>query len=172
MVIMLQGSNSKIVVDRVKEKAAEIQKRLPAGIKINAFYDRTELIQACVSTISNALFQGGLLVVLVLFLFLGNMRLSAIVCLSLPLSALFCFILMKAFNVSANLMSLGGLVVALGMIVDGNIVVGENIFRHMSGGISGKERVGACFKAVKEVAVPVFFAILIIVMVFVPLFSL
>jgi heavy metal efflux system protein len=172
MVIMLKDSNSKIVIDRVKEKAAEIQKRLPGGIKINAFYDRTELIQACVRTISSALFQGGLLVMLVLFLFLGNMRLSAIVCLTLPLSALFCFILMKVFNVSANLMSLGGLVVALGMIVDANIVVGENIFRHMSGKKSGEERISSCFTAVKEVAVPVFFAILIIVIVFVPLFSL
>jgi len=172
MVIMLKDSNSKIVVNKVKEKVSEIQKRLPQGIKINAFYDRTELIQACIKTISDALLQGGLLVILVLFLFLGSMRLSAIVCLSLPLSALVCFILMKLTNLSANLMSLGGLTIALGMVVDANIVVGENIFRHMSEKKSGKESIGICFEAVREVAAPVLFAVLIIITVFLPLFSL
>lgn len=173
MAIMLKDSNSKTVVDKVKEKVAEVQKRLPHGIKINAFYDRTELIQACIKTISDALLQGGLLVIFVLFLFLGSMRLSAIVCLSLPLSAFICFIFMKFANILANLMSLGGLAIALGMIVDANIVIGENIFRHLTlEKKSLKERIGICLEAVEEVAVPVVFAILIIVLVFLPLFSL
>ncbi|HLD30058.1 MAG TPA: efflux RND transporter permease subunit, partial [bacterium] len=122
MAIMLKDSNSKTVVTGVKNKIAEIRKRLPEGIKINAFYDRTELIQACIKTMSDALMQGGLLVILVLILFLGSLRLSLIVCLSLPLSSFICFIVMKIMGISANLMSLGGLAVALGMIVDANIV--------------------------------------------------
>jgi len=172
MVIMLKGSNSKTVAAKVKERIAEIQKRLPEGIKINTFYDRTELIQDCVRTVSDALLQGGFLVILVLFLFLGSIRLSTIVCLSLPLSALICFILMKATGLSANLMSLGGLAIALGMIVDANIVVGENIFRHLCERHPSTDKMSICLEAVREVAIPVLFAILIIVAVFLPLFSL
>jgi len=172
MVIMLKDSNSKEVVTKVRERIAQIQQRLPEGVKINTFYDRTELIEACVRTVSDALMQGGLLVIFVLFLFLGSFRLSAIVCLSLPISALICFILMKMTGLSANLMSLGGLAIALGMIVDANIVVGENIFRHLSERHLSKDKISICSEAVREVAVPVLFAILIIVLVFVPLFSL
>src|SRR3989339_164958 len=162
MAIMLKDSNSKTVVTGVKNKIAEIRKRLPEGIKINAFYDRTELIQACIKTMSDALMQGGFLVILVLILFLGTLRLSLIVCLSLPLSSFICFIVMKIMGISANLMSLGGLAVALGMIVDANIVVGENIFRHLSEKKTVKDKIGVCFEATKEVAAPVLFAILII----------
>jgi len=172
MVIMLKDSNSKTVVAKVKERIAEIQKRLPEGVKINTFYDRTELIQACIRTVSDALWQGGLLVIFILFLFLGSMRLSTIVCLSLPISALICFILMKATGLSANLMSLGGLAIAVGMVVDANIVVSENIFRHLSESRSAKDKLNICLEAVGEVAIPVLFAILIIVVVFLPLFSL
>ena len=142
MAIMLKDSNSKTVVTGVKNKIAEIRKRLPEGIKINAFYDRTELIQACIKTMSDALMQGGLLVILVLILFLGSLRLSLIVCLSLPLSSFICFIVMKTTGISANLMSLGGLAVALGMIVDANIVVGENIFRHLSERKDARDKLG------------------------------
>ncbi len=172
MAIMLKDSNSKTVVDSVKAKVADIQKRLPFGIKINPFYDRTELIRACIKTVSDALLQGGLLVILMLFLFLGSARLSIIVCLSLPLSALICFICMQMAGISANLMSLGGLAIALGMIVDANIVVGENMFRHLSERKSKSEKLTVCLEAVKEVAMPVLFAIMIIVIVFLPLFSL
>ncbi|MFA4889954.1 MAG: CusA/CzcA family heavy metal efflux RND transporter [Candidatus Omnitrophota bacterium] len=172
MVIMLKDSNSKTVAESVKHKMAQIQKRLPQGIKINTFYDRTELIQACIRTVSDALLQGGALVILVLFMFLGSMRLSTIVCLSLPLSALICFILMRMTGVSANLMSLGGLAIALGMIVDANIVIGENIFRHLSERKTASPKLVICLEAVKEVATPVLFAILIIIIVFLPLFSL
>ncbi|MDP8262359.1 MAG: CusA/CzcA family heavy metal efflux RND transporter [Candidatus Ancaeobacter aquaticus] len=172
MVIMLKDSNARSVVDRVKSKIYEIQKRLPKGVTLDVFYDRMELIESCVGTISKALLQGGFLVILVLFLFIGNLRLSAIVCLSIPLTALICFILMRYTGVSANLMSLGGLAIAIGMIVDANIVVGENIYRHLSEEDSGKDKITVCIESVKEVARPVLFSILIIILVFVPLFSL
>lgn len=172
MAIMLKGANSKEVVDRVKKEIPKIQERLPAGIKINPFYDRTELTKACINTVSNALLQGGVLVIIVLFLFLGDFRTSSIVCLSLPLSALICFIAMKLTGVTANLMSLGGLAIAVGMIVDANIVVTENIFRHLTEKKEEKNIIPVCINAVTEVATPVVFAILIIIIVFVPLFSL
>ncbi|OGS21006.1 MAG: metal transporter [Elusimicrobia bacterium RIFOXYA2_FULL_40_6] len=174
MVIMLKDANSKNVADLVKKEIKKIQDRLPGGIKINPFYDRTELIEACISTVSKALLEGGLLVVLVLFLFLGDFRTAAVVCLSLPLSALITFIMMKWFGLSANLMSLGGLVVAMGMIVDASIVVAENMFRHLSEkkGATIQEKTGICLNAVTEVARPVFFAILITIITKVPLFAL
>lgn len=172
MVIMLKGANSKEVVDKVKKKILEIQKRLPDGAKINTFYNRTELIKACINTVSNALLQGGLLVIIVLFLFLGDFRTASIVCLSLPFSALISFIIMKWTGLTANLMSLGGLAVAIGMIVDANIVVAENIFRHLTKKKESKSIIETCIVATNEVARPVMFAILIIILVFAPLFSL
>jgi len=174
MVIMLKDGNSKNVVDLVKKEIIKIQERLPQGIKINPFYDRTELIKACINTVTKALIEGVILVMLVLFLFLGDFRTAAVVCFSLPLSALITFIMMKLFGFSANLMSLGGLVIAMGMIVDASIVVAENMFRHLSekkGNIL-KEKTGICLNAVIEVARPVFFAILITIITKVPLFVL
>jgi len=174
MVIMLKDANSKTVVDTVKKEIKKIEERLPNGIKIKPFYDRTELISACIRTVTNALMQGGILVVIVLFLFLGDFRTATVVCLSLPLSALIAFIMMKLFGFSANLMSLGGLVIAVGMIVDASIVVSENIFRHLSEkkNVLVKEKISICLAAVSEVARPVFFAILITIITHVPLFAL
>ena len=173
MTIMLKDQNSKLVVEAVKKAIPKIQAGLPQGVRIDTFYDRTELIQACIRTVGNALWQGGLLVIVVLFLFLGNLRAALIVALSLPLTAFVAFILMGSQGVTANLMSLGGLAIALGMIVDASIVVSENIARHLSeksgGGLTRTEIV---YEAVREVARPVVFAILIIVIVFLPLFSL
>ena len=173
MVIMLRGSNSKLVVDAVKSAIPRIQSGLPEDVKISTFYDRTTLIQACIRTVANALMQGGVLIVIVLFLFLGNFRTSVIVALSLPFTAFITFILMGWYGVTANLMSLGGLAVAIGMIVDASIVISENITRHLS------ERSGSAaprsvivYEAVHEVARPIIFAILIIVIVFFPLFTL
>ena len=132
MAIMLKDANSKTVVDKIKQEIKKIEERLPNGIKIKPFYDRTELIKACIDTVVKALLEGGVLVILILFLFLGDFRTATVVCLSLPLSALITFIMMKWFGLSANLMSLGGLVIAMGMIVDASIVVAENIYRHLS----------------------------------------
>ncbi|MBN2183634.1 MAG: efflux RND transporter permease subunit [Sedimentisphaerales bacterium] len=173
MVIMLKGSNSKRVVDRVRAEIPEIQKSLPAGVKISSFYDRTNLIQACIRTVSSALGQGIIFIILVLFIVLWDIRAALTVAVSLPLTAGAALILMGWQGVTANLMSLGGLVIAIGMIVDGAIVVTENISRHMHDkAYSNVSRTAITFEAVREVARPVMFAILIIIVVFLPLFSL
>ncbi|MBU4366802.1 MAG: CusA/CzcA family heavy metal efflux RND transporter, partial [Verrucomicrobia bacterium] len=173
MVIMLKGANSKLVVDSVKRTIPKIQERLPEGVKINPFYDRTSLIQACVGTVRGALWQGAILVMAVLFLFLGNVRGAFIVALSIALTACVVFILMGWQGVTANLMSLGGLAIALGMIVDASIVVTENVARHLAEKKgAGLSAIQITFEAVREVARPVIFAILIIVIVFLPLLTL
>ena len=173
MVIMLKGSNSKHVVDRVRAEIPEIQKSLPAGVRISPFYDRTSLIQACIRTVSTALGQGIIFIVLVLFIVLWDIRAALTVAVSLPMTAAAAFILMGWQSVTANLMSLGGLVIAIGMIVDGAIVVTENIARHMHDKAnSDKPRTAVALEAVREVARPVMFAIMIIVVVFLPLFTL
>lgn len=173
MVIMLRGENSKLVVDRVKKAIPAIQSSLPKDVKISPFYDRTELIQACIHTVADALLQGGLFVIAVLFLFLGNFRTALVVALSLPLSAFVAFLFMGWQGVTANLMSLGGLAIALGMVVDASIVVSENIYRHLSQRAGcGEDRLTIVFEAVKEVARPVIFAILIIIVVLIPLLTL
>ncbi len=173
MAIMLRGANSKVVVDLVKKAIPKIQASLPKDVKINPFYDRTALIQSCIKTVGDALMQGGIFVVVVLFLFLGNLRAALIVALSLPLTALITFIFMGRQGVTANLMSLGGLAIAIGMIVDASIVIAENIARHFSlHAGSGRPRAHIAFEAVSEVAKPIIFAILIIVIVFMPLFTL
>lgn len=173
MTIMLKGANSKEVVDRVKAAIAKIQVALPDDVKISPFYDRTALIRACIRTVSSALVQGGVFVVVVLFLFLGNLRAAVVVALSLPLTAFFAFILMGWGGVTANLMSLGGLAIAIGMIVDASIVVTENLTRHVSErDARGLPRVRIAHEAVREVARPVIFAILTIILVLLPVFTL
>ncbi len=173
MTIMLKGANSKLVVDRVKQEIPEIQKSLPPGVRIRPFYDRTDLIQACIRTVSGALAQGGVFVVLVLFLLLWDLRAALTVALSLPLTAAATFVLMDGADVTANLMSLGGLVIAVGMVVDAAIIVTENITRHMGAEASGgRTRTEIAFHAVREVVRPVIFAVIIMVIVFVPLFTL
>lgn len=173
MVIMLRGENSKLVVDRVKKAIPQIQASLPQDVRISTFYDRTALIQACIKTVADALMQGGVFVIGVLFLFLWNFRAALITALSLPLTAFITFILMGSQGVTANLMSLGGLAIAIGMVVDASIVVCENIMRHLTERTgSGIERAVIVYEAVREVARPVLFSILIIIIVFFPLFTL
>ena len=173
MVIMLRGANSKIVVDSVKKAIPAVQASLPKDVTLKPFYDRTSLIQACIKTVSDALMQGGLFVVLVLFMFLGNFRGAVIVALALPFTAFITFILMGWQGVTANLMSLGGLALALGMVVDASIVVTENIARLLSERAGEKALKGTIvYEAIIEVARPIVFAILIIVVVLLPLFTL
>ncbi len=173
MVIMLKDSNSKHVVDRVRAEIPQIQKTLPPGVKIVPFYDRTSLIQACIRTVSSALGQGAILIIVVLFLVLWDLRAAVSVAIALPMTAAATFLLMGRQGVTGNLMSLGGLVIAIGMIVDGAIVVTENITRHMrQKADSDLSRTTIAFEAVREVARPVIFAILIIIIVFIPLFTL
>ncbi len=173
MVIMLRGENSKVVVDAVKKTIPQIQYSLPKGVTISTFYDRTSLIEACIKTVSDALLEGGLFVIIILFLFLGDFKASLIVTFSIPITVLATFIFMNQLDITANLMSLGGLAIAIGMLVDSSIVITENIKRHITEkrdrDVPMLEKV--CSAAV-EVAKPVIFAILIIIIVFFPLFTL
>jgi len=172
MVIMLRGENSRDVVTRVKEAIPAIQKSLPKGIRLNVFYDRTSLIEACIRTVVNALMEGGIFVVIVLFLFLAELRTALIVLASLPLTFLATFLVMGWAGLSSNLMSLGGLAFSVGMVVDASIVIVENIRRHFAERHEGKFRMQVTARAVEEVARPVAFSVLIIGIVLVPLFSL
>ena len=173
MVIMLRGENSKVVVDAVKKTIPQIQSSLPKGVTISTFYDRTSLIEACIKTVSDALLEGGIFVIIILFLFLGDFKASLIVTFSIPITVLATFIFMNQLDITANLMSLGGLAIAIGMLVDSSIVITENIKRHITEkrdrDVPMLEKV--CSAAV-EVAKPVIFAILIIIIVFFPLFTL
>jgi cobalt-zinc-cadmium resistance protein CzcA len=172
MAIMLRGENSKTVVSAVKDAVAKIQERLPEGMHIDIFYDRTALIEACIKTVKDALFQGAILVIIVLFLFLAEFRTAAIVVLSLPITFLFTFIIMGASGLSSNLMSLGGLAFSVGMVVDASIVVAENVRRHLAEHRDPRARGRVVVEAMVEVAQPVTFSVLIIALVLLPLLTL
>ncbi len=172
MAIMLRGENSKTVVSAVEHAIANIQQRLPKGLRINVFYDRTELIEACIKTVRNALLEGGVLVIIVLFLFLAETRTAAVVVLSLPITFLFTFLIMRGYGLSANLMSLGGLAFSVGMVVDASIVVAENIRRHLAEHRQRGDRGRVVVEAMVEIAQPVTFSVLIIALVLLPLLTL
>ncbi len=172
MVIMLKDENSREVVDRVKETVEKIKTTLPSDVKLTAFYDRTSLIEACVETVTGALMQGGLLVILILFLFLAEIRTALVVLLSLPVTFFLTFTVMKYLGMSANLMSLGGLAFSVGMVVDASIVIVENIRRHFCGNQGTTDRRILTIKAVQEVASPVAFSAMIISIILLPLYSL
>lgn len=173
MTVMLKGANSKTVVDRVKKEIPAISKSLPPGVILTPFYDRTDLIQACISTVSNAIFQGGILVIVILFLLLWDLRAALTVTIALPLTAAATFLLMSWQEITANLMSLGGLVIAIGVVVNGSIFITENIVRHMrEHADSDRSRSEIAWKAAAEVARPAMFSILIVIVVFAPLFTL
>ncbi|RKX33196.1 MAG: CusA/CzcA family heavy metal efflux RND transporter [Verrucomicrobia bacterium] len=172
MVLKLIGANTNEVIDAVKRELRAIELVLPAGVTINPYYDQGALVEAVVATVTNALIQGVGLVLLVLLLFMGGIRGSVVVALSIPFSVLFAFILMKQFGISANLMSLGGLAIAIGMMVDGAIVIVENVDRHLRERGSGASRREIVVDACSEVSRPIAFAISIIIIVFLPLFTL
>ncbi len=170
LVLGLRGANAQKVVREVKARLEIIGKTLPPGITIQPFYDRGNLVERAVNTVSKALMEAIVLVLVLLLLFLGNLRAALVVALILPLSALGTFILMQQFNLSANLMSLGGLAIAIGMLVDAAVVVVENLQARPSA--AGKLQLHDVFRAVQEVALPVTSGMLIIMMVFVPLLTL
>jgi cobalt-zinc-cadmium resistance protein CzcA len=173
LVLMLMGGNSREIVTNVKTKVDEINRVLPADVSIVPFYDRTELVNRAIWTVEKALLEGAVLVVAVLIVFLGNLRSAVIVSLMLPLSILSTFVLMKGLGLSANLMSLGGLAIGIGMLVDGAVVMVENIYRHLSDKQArGGSTMHHILEAAREVGRPVLFGILIIIVVFLPLFSL
>lgn len=176
LVLGLRGANAQSVVDGVKQRLAEIAPSLPAGITIEPFYDRSRLVERAVGTVSKALFEAIVLVVLLLLAFLGNLRAALVVALMLPLSALATFILMRMFDLSANLMSLGGLAIAIGMLVDAAVVVVENVESQLAGGPDSAPEalptLHLVFRAAREVASPVASGIVIIILVFLPLLTL
>ena len=174
LVLALRGADARAVVDGVKARLAELSPSLPEGVEINVFYDRSGLIERAVGTVSKALVEASILVVILLFLFLGNVRAAIVVSLTLPFAALVTFVMMQAFGLTANLMSLGGLAIAIGMLVDAAVVVVENTVEHLAhhkadDNVPVLHRV---YRACSEVAVPVAAGILIICLVFVPLLSL
>ncbi len=173
IVLKRSGENTKQVIENAKAKMAVAQKALPKGVTIEPYYDQTELVQKAVGNAERALLEGGVLVVVVLFLFLGEIRSALVVVSAVPLSMLVAFLLMELTGLSANLMSLGGLAVGIGMMVDGAVVMVENAFRVVSLRRAGRPgRDAAILDAAREVVNPVAFAILIIVVVFLPLFAL
>ena len=172
LVLGLRGANAQNVVAGVKAKLAEIAPTLPAGTTIEPFYDRSHLVGRAVGTVSKALLEAIVLVVLLLLAFLGNLRGALVVALILPLSALATFILMRLFGLSANLMSLGGLAIAIGMLVDAAVVVVENIENQLAEAPENLPTLHLIYRAAREVAAPVASGIAIIVIVFLPLLTL
>jgi len=172
MIIMLKGENAKEVVNRVKETIDKIQNTLPPGVRINVFYDRTSLIEACIKTVMDALLQGGIFVILVLFLFIAELRPSLIVVFSLPFTFLVSFIIMGRVGLTSNLMSLGGLAFSVGIVVDASIVIVENIRRHLAHRPHTEMKWMIVASSVAEVARPIAFSVLIIAIILVPLFTL
>lgn len=173
LVLKLYGKNTSEVISALYKKIRELQQNLPAGVKLEPYYEQADLVNNATDTVKNALLQGIVLVMIVLVLFLGNFRASLIVASSMPFCAAVAIIGMDMLGISANLMSLGGIAIALGMLVDGSIVVTENIIRCL--GLTENKslsRLQIIEKAACEVGRPIAFALIIIIAVFVPLFAL
>ncbi|WP_374336537.1 efflux RND transporter permease subunit [Methyloversatilis sp.] len=175
VVMMMAGGNAKAVVSDIKKKVATINDNnmLPGGLKIEAYYDRSELVDAALATVIKVLIEGVIFVVIVLYLFLGDLRSSVIVIATLVVTPLVTFMAMNQLGLSANLMSLGGLAIAIGLMVDGSVVVVENAFERLGHAEEeGESRIRVILSAVMEVATPVIFGIGIIILVFLPLMTL
>ena len=173
IVLQLKGTDTNSVIQSIRKKVDAIQATLPPDVKIASVYDQADLIQKAVGTVRKALEESAFLIVAVLFLFLWNIRSALVVLVSIPLSMLAAIIMMRLIGLSANLQSLGGLAIAIGMMVDGSLVMVENIVRHLAEPHGRNRpltyRVAA---AAREVSNPIFFAVLIIIVVFLPLFTL
>jgi cobalt-zinc-cadmium resistance protein CzcA len=174
LVLSLRGANARQTIIGIEQKLAEISSGFPPGVKINVFYNRGNLVDKAVDTVNHALFEAIVLVVILLILFLGNLRAALTVALALPLAAMVTFIMMHLTGMSANLMSLGGLAIAIGMLVDAAVVVVENVITHLAHTEKARRlpRLHVIYRAVKEVAAPVTSGILIIIIVFLPLLTL
>ena len=175
-VLMIRGGNARQVVEAVKTKVEDLQQSniLPSGTKLLPFYDRIELVAAAIATVRDALIEGIVLVVFVFFFFLGHVRSAVVVTVSLIVTPLITFIVMQRLGLSANLMTLGGLAIAIGEIADGSLVVVENVYRHLAQnhGATRKSTSEVILQATKEVGRPILFGILIISVVFLPLMTL
>ncbi len=173
IVMMIAGGNAKEVVGRIKQRVDEINSKgmLPDGLQIVPYYDRSELVDAALHTVSKVLVEGIVLVIVILFLFLGDLRSSLIVIATLVLTPALTFMVMNHYGLSANLMSLGGLAIAIGLMIDGSVVVVENVFAKL-GHRRGQNRNHVVYDAVLEVGTPVIFGICVIILVFLPLMTL
>ncbi|PTQ81219.1 efflux RND transporter permease subunit [Nitrosomonas ureae] len=175
IVMMLRGGNAKEIVGRIKEKVAEINERgiLPNGLQIVPFYDRTDLVDGALSTVQSTLMESLILVIVVLSIFLGTIRTSIVVCFTLIITPLITFMIMNYNNMPANLMSLGGLTIALGMMVDPTVVVVENIYQRLGEAKgTGQSKFDVIVNAVAEVGTPVIFGVFVTILVFLPLITL
>ncbi len=166
MAIKLYGSNASEVIERVENRIQSINKSLPSGVSIVPYYQQKDIVESAVNTVNKALIQGIILVALVLLLFIGSIRPSIVVALSIPFSVMFAFIAMGLLGISANLMSLGGLAIAMGLMVDATIVMVENIDRQLQQSEPHQSKLMLIKQACKEVAQPILFAITIIIIVF------
>jgi cobalt-zinc-cadmium resistance protein CzcA len=174
IVMMLRGENSRDVVKRVEAKVREINENnvLPEGIRIVPYYDRSDIVKASVGTVNKALIEGSILVLIILYLLLNSIRGSIVVLIALPLSLLATFIIMKLTGITANLMSLGGLAISIGMIIDTTIIQVENVQRHLSEEGERHPKLVTVLKAVMEVRKPSIFGELIIAITFIPILAL
>lgn len=172
LVLTLKGANAKETIVQIKERLEKLQPLLPKGVSIVPFYDRSELIEKAVNTVSKALIEAIVLVIILLMLFLGDLRAAIAVSVILPFSLAIAFVMMKYFGLTANLMSLGGLAIAIGMLVDSAVVVVENVFARLSEKDQDLPKLHQVYRATKEVSTAVFSGILIIAVVFLPLLTL
>jgi cobalt-zinc-cadmium resistance protein CzcA len=174
LVLSLRGANAGQTVADIEQKLTELSSSLPTGVTLDVFYNRGDLVNSALSSVTNALLQAIALVVILLVLFLGNLRAALVVALVLPLAALVTFILMRSMGMSANLMSLGGLAIAIGMLVDAAVVVVENVLSQLAHKEKAARlpRLHIIYRATREVAAPVIAGSLIIIIVFLPLLAL
>jgi cobalt-zinc-cadmium resistance protein CzcA len=173
IVMKLFGENTSNVIDRLNLKFEEVEEALPQGVTIIPYYNQSRLVNNATGTVKNALLMGALLVVITLFVFLGNVRSALIVALALPLCALIAVIFMKQSGLSANLMSLGGIAIAIGMLGDASIVMVENVYRSLNDERNKlASKVEVIISSAREVARPILFSVAIIIIVFLPLFTL
>ena len=178
IVVMRFGENAYQVIQKVKEKISQLKENLPEDIKIITTYDRSQLIEKAIDTLKRALIEESLIVLIVITIFLLHIRSSLVIIITLPLAVLSGFLFMKALGITSNIMSLGGIAIAIGALVDGAIIMVENAHKHIErikkekGEVTEKERIEAILKASKQVGKPVFFALLIIVVSFLPVFAL
>jgi len=175
IVVMRYGENAKDVIDRVKEKIVALEKGLPPGVKIKAAYDRSDLIQRAIDTLKRALTEESIVVSLVILAFLLHFQSSLVIVLTLPIAVLFAFITMKLMGVTSNIMSLGGIAIAIGVLVDAGVIMVENCYRHLSEmppEERAEKRLEVIIASAKQVGRAIFFSLAIIVLSFVPVFLL
>ncbi|WQW51260.1 CusA/CzcA family heavy metal efflux RND transporter [Helicobacter pylori] len=171
LVLSLKDANTKEIITQVYQKLEELKPLLPNGVSINVFYDRSEFTQKAIATVSKTLIEAVVLIIITLFLFLGNLRASVAVGVILPLSLSVAFIFIKLNNLTLNLMSLGGLVIAIGMLIDSAVVVVENAFEKLSANTK-TTKLHAIYRSCKEIAVSVVSGVVIIIVFFVPILTL